>query len=237
MVGIVLCLLGANEGGGCRTMVAVGYIQVGYSGKFLGYTLDCLLIIDHPESVAKTIGSYEIIFGFAGSNTVDYLLETAIVGEGKEYGFDIGVVDTHMFHAVFLFVTTGQLMLFDAAFHIVVHPCCHNKTILGTAVHSLRIDIVFLLVVLHEPSFVLEHVEVLNCFLVHFGVMLVKTGFKINLGFDDMIKRLGITLCLGTGLFRVKHIVGAGYHLFYHRFRGTYPLERFYFCHFLGMLI
>ena len=38
-----------------------------------------------------------------------------MVGIGEEHRFDIGIIDSHMFHAVFLFVFPCQLMLFDNA--------------------------------------------------------------------------------------------------------------------------
>ena len=61
--------------------------------------------------------------------------------------------------------------------------------------------------------------------------MFVSAGFEVDLRFDDVVERLGITLGLATGFLRVKDVVGAGCDTCDHFTRGTNPLERFDFCH------
>ncbi len=136
-----------------------------------------------------------------------------------------------MFHAVFLLVAAGKLMLFDAAFHIVVHPGGNHETVLRAAVHCLRVDVILLLVVLHEPAVLLELVEILHGLFVDFGVMLVKPGFEIDFRLDDMIEGFGVALSLFAGLFGIEHVVGTRNYLFHHLLRRADAFERFYFCH------
>ena len=231
VVGVVLCLFGANEGSGGAAVVAVGDVEVGDFVKLLGDGVDSLGVFDEPESVAEAVVGNEVVLGLAGGNVADDLLELLVVGESEEHRLDVGVVATHVFHAVFLLVAAGELMLFDSAFHIIVHPSGHYEAILGASVHCLGVDIVVLLVVLNEPAVFLELLEVLHSFVVDFGVVLVETGFKVDFGLDDMIKRFGVALGFLACLFRVEHVVGTRHYLFDHLLRRTDTLERFYFCH------
>ena len=104
-------------------------------------------------------------------------------------------------------------MLFDTAFHIVGHIGCYHYAVLGAAVHGLRIYIIVVGIVGHEPSVVLKSAEILYSLVIHALVMFISAGLEINLGFDDMVERHGIAVGLGAGFFGVKHIIGARSHL------------------------
>ena len=71
-----------------------------------------------------------------------------------------------MLHAVFLLVATCQLVLLDIALHVVVRVGADHQTILRLALHGLSIYIIMFARVLHQPSVVLELLEVLGSLLV-----------------------------------------------------------------------
>ena len=92
-------------------------------------------------------------------------------------------------------------MLFDDAVHIVVDIRGDNNTILCAPIHSLRINIIMFLVVLHKPSVVLECLKVGHGFFVDLRGMFVLSGSKVDLGLDNMIKRAGIAFGFGACFF------------------------------------
>ena len=122
-------------------------------------------------------------------------------------------------------------MLLDAALHIVVDPCAYDEAILRAAVHGLGIDVIFLLVILHEPPLLLEIVEILHGLVVDGGVMLVETGSEVDFGLDDVIEGFLVAFGLFAGLFGIEHVIGAGSDLLYEVLRRAYALEGFYSCH------
>lgn len=67
------------------------------------------------------------------------------------------------------------------------------QTILSTAVHSLRIDVVAGLTILHKPSVCLEFLEIFHRLLIHLRVVFVGTGSKINLRADNVIERFSLS--------------------------------------------
>ena len=106
-----------------------------------------------------------------------------------------------MLHAVFLFVATGQLMLFDATCHIVVCMGADYKTVLRLSIHRLCIDVVVLLLILHQPTLVLELLEVLSCLLIHLWVVLRSAYGKVDFGFDDVIQTFLVVASFSASLF------------------------------------
>ena len=114
-----------------------------------------------------------------------------------------------MLHAVFLLVAASELMLFDSAFHVVIYPGSDHEAILSAAIHGLCIDIVIVFIVLHEPAFFLEFLEILYSFVVYFGVMFISAGFEINFGFDDVVERFGISFSFFASFFAVEHVIRA----------------------------
>ena len=64
--------------------------------------------------VAEAVGGGEVVLGLAGGDGADYFVEDGIVGEGEEYGLDVGVVDSDVLHAVLLLVASGELVFLYA---------------------------------------------------------------------------------------------------------------------------
>ena len=53
--------------------------------------------------------------------------------------------------------------------------------------YRLRIDIVFLLLVLNEPAFLAEFGKLLDCGSINPLVVLIGSRLEIDLGFDDVV--------------------------------------------------
>ena len=132
--------------------------------------------------------SDEIIFRCLRGIFLDDSIQFCMVGISKEYRFNVGIIHTDMFHPVFFLVTAGQFMLLDNAVHIIGNVCAYYQTILSLTVHGLCIHIIVFFFVLHQPTFILEHPEILSSFIIHLRIMLVCTCRKIYFRFDDMIE-------------------------------------------------
>ena len=221
MIGILLGFLVAHQSRRCGTVVTVGDVEAGNMGKDFGDAAYRLVVVDDPEVMAESIGSDKVVLGCTRRLAFDDGVELVVVGVGEEYRLDVGVVDAHVFHAVFLLVATGNLVFLDDARHVVVDISPHDQSVLGVTVHRLGIDVVVLFVVLYQPPFLLEHVEVVYCLVVHFGTVFVGTGSKIDFGLDDVVERFLISLGLLSSLFGIQHIVRTRSHLFDKFFRRT----------------
>ncbi len=94
-------------------------------------------------------------------------------------------------------------MFLDASFHIVRHPCADYKSVLRATIHCLGIDIIILFVVLHQPSVFLKFTEVFHRFVIYGRIMLVKSGFKIDFRFDDVVKAFFVAFRFFAGFLAV----------------------------------
>ena len=152
--------------------------------------------------MAETIdGCNEVVLRLSGGIAHDELVEDGIVRISKEYRLDVGIVHADMLHTVFLFVATCQLVLLDIALHVVVSMCADYQTILCLALHGLSIYIIMFARILHQPSIVLELLEVLGSLLIDTWVVLRGAYGEVNLWFDDVIQTLGVVASLGASLF------------------------------------
>ena len=147
------------------------------------------------------------------------------------HGLDVGVVHANVLHAVFLLVAARQLVLFDATSHIVVGMGAHHETILCLTVHRLRVYIIMFLFVLHQPTLVLELLEVLCRFFIDARVVLASAYREVNLRLDDVIQTLLVVASLGTCLLTIEHVVGATLYLLHQFLRRTDSFKWFYDCH------
>ena len=181
----------------------VSYIEVRNFFKFFSYCLYGFRTFDDPKGVPETVRSHEVIFRSAGGDFSYYILKYGIVRKCEKHRLDIGIVAPHMFHAVFFLVASCELMFLDASFHIVRHPCADYKSVLRAAIHCLGIDIIILFVVLHQPSVFLEFTEVLHRFVIYGRIMLVKSGFKIDFRFDDVVKAFFVAFRFFAGFLAV----------------------------------
>ena len=174
--------------------------------------------------------SHEVIFRSAGGDFSYYILKYGIVRKCEKHRLDIGIVAPHMFHAVFFLVASCELMFLDASFHIVRHPCADYKSVLRAAIlsgHRYNNSLCRLAPAIRFPEFT----EVLHRFVIYGRIMLVKSGFKIDFGFDDVVKafRCLPLLCGLPSLFRTSY--GRDATSSTNCLGGRTPLNGFLFCH------
>ena len=232
MMRILLCLLSPHKSCCRRTVVTIGDIETWHLGELCRDGCDVLVVAHDPELMTEAIDRCdEIILRSGCCIAHQEFVEHGIVRICEEDRFDVGIAYTHVLHAVFLLVTASQLMLLDDSREIVVDVCAHHKTILRLAVHGLRIDVILLLVILLQPSFVLELLEVLGSTLIDTRIVLRRAWLKVDFRFDDMIKALFVVASFCTSFLRVEDVVRTRLHLLYEVFGRSYPLERFYCCH------
>ena len=182
--------------------MSVSNIQAWHLGKLSGDGLCILVVVDDPELMTESVDrSDEVVLRLRGGIAHDEFVEHLVVWIGEEHGFYVGIVHADVLHAVFLLVTTGQLVLLDVALLVVVGMGAHHQSVLRLAVHGLGVNVVVLLVVLHQPSLVLELLEVLGSLLVDARIVFRRAYGEVNLGLDDMIQTFLIVASLGTGLF------------------------------------
>ena len=191
-----------------RAMVTISHIQGRNIGKQLSDTLICLCITHNPEMVTKTIGCDEVIISLI---LLHYALHNGvnlrIVGVGEEYRLDIRLLIADVNHTILLLVRAGELVLLDCAREVVLKVATHSNTILCATIHRLRIYIIVLLLILHQPATLLPQSEVLHSLLIDLIGVFVGNRIEVNLRLDDMQQR---TLsCLLLCLRRVQHIVRA----------------------------
>ena len=169
-------------------MMPIGNVEGGHLGKLLGYGINILLLVYNPEGMTETVTrSDKVVYRFPRCITGNDGIQRSVIGIGKEYGFNIGIVHADMLHTVLLFVTTSQLVLLDNTVHIIGNIGTDNKTVLCLAVHGLGIDVIVFFIILHQPAFLLEHTEVLCSFPINTFVMFIRTDGKIYFRLDDMI--------------------------------------------------
>jgi len=157
MVRILFCLLSTYQCSSGRTMMTIGDIKCRHFGKFCCDRSNISCLVHNPESMSETItGSYKIIYRLLRSIFLDYCIQNSIIRIGKEHRFYVGIIYANMLHTVFLFITTGQLMLFNDAIHIIRNVGTYHQTILCFTIHRLGIDVVILFVILYQPTLILK---------------------------------------------------------------------------------
>ena len=125
-----------------------------------------------------------------------------------------------MLHAVLFLVATCQLVLLDRAVHVVLDVGADDEAVLRLACSSLQspkggisyclgIDVVVLILVLYEPSLVLEHLELPCSFLIDARVVLAGAYGEVDLGLDDVIERLFVVASLGTSFLALEDVIRA----------------------------
>ena len=96
--------------------------------------------------MAETVnrGNIIVLNLFSVDCALNNLVDLSIVRVCKEYRLKVSVLISYVNHTVFLFILTGKLVFLDFTCHIVLYVCANNKTVLGSAVHSLSVNIVVL---------------------------------------------------------------------------------------------
>ena len=94
-------------------------------------------------------------------------------------------------------------------------------------VHALGIDVEFFLLVLLDPSEVLETVEVLNDFQIGFEVAVLVAFGQVDFGLGHVEQAVGVALTFLAGFFGVQHVVRTGGEFLDDVHAGTPSFERF----------
>ena len=232
MVGIGLCLLRSHESCGSAAMVAVGDVEGRHLRKLSGYEVYVVFLVNDPQLVAEVVdGGHKIVCSFGCSITGYQAVQHVVIGIGKKHGLYVGITHAHMLHAVLFLVLACELMLLDHAVKIVVHISSHHKPILRLAVHGLRVDVVVVLLVLLEPSTLLEQLKVGCGLVIDLLLILACAGLKIDLGLCYVVQALLVVASLCPGLFAVEHVVGTTFYLFHQLLWRSYSAEWFNCCH------
>ena len=138
--------------------------------------------------VPEPVRSGEIILRCSSCYILNYGFKNIIVREREEYRFNVGIVDSNMLHAILFFIASGKLMLFYALVHVVINVGSNNNTVLGASLHCLGIYIIMLLIVLNEPSVILESIEIFHSLVIHFRRVLIFAGFEVDFRLYDVVK-------------------------------------------------
>ena len=208
MMGVLLLAFVAHQGGGSATVVSVSDVHSRNLSDQFGDAFDIIIVINDPELMAKAFWlGYEVVFGLFGSIASDDSIQFVHVFVGEEDGLDVGVVDAHVFHTVFLFVAACELVFLDAAGHIVFKPCSYYQAILRSIAHGLGIYVIAFFRVLNQPSVLLEEIKMLACTLIHLRIVLVGTGLEVDFGFDNVIQRFLVAGGFCAGFFAVQHVI------------------------------
>ena len=212
--------------------MAVGNVECIHSGKLLGNRSLVFSICDDPQLMAESVNRCnEIVLGILGCVFLNQGSEYGIWAIGKEDGLNICVRSAHVLHAVVFFVAAREFVLLDDSIHIVVHVCAEHNAVLRLAVHGLRIQVVALVCILHEPALLLEMGKLLGTAFIDTRVVFAGAFGEIDFGFDDMIERFEVIACFGAGFLRTQYIVGAAFHFFHQRNGWANAAEGFYSWH------
>ncbi len=188
MVWIVLHLLGAHQGSSCRAVMAVGDVHGRHGSKNLRNALDILFVLYEPEVVTHAVDRHKIIFRQLCRRFGYNLVEFPVIGIRKEDRLYVGVVHPHVFHAVLLLVAPSEFMFFNFAGHVVLHRGTHHQSVLCLAIHGLGVYVIHLLLILEQPSLLLEQVEVFGRLCIHILVVFIFSHREVDLRLDDVIK-------------------------------------------------
>ena len=138
--------------------------------------------------MSDSVACHQVILWLILDNSRYDFVQLLVVRVSEENRLDVGVVHAHVLHAVFLLVAACQLMLPYLAGHVVVNIGADNKSVLCASVHSLCINVVVLLLVLHKPSVILKFLEILSRLLIDLRVVLACALREVYFWLYYMIK-------------------------------------------------
>ena len=128
-------------------------------------------------------------------------------------------------------------MLLDDTRHIVVHIGAYYQSILRLAIHGLCIDVILFLIVLHQPTLLLEFLEIGCCFLVNARIIFAGAHFEVYLWLNDMIQAHFIVASFFASFLRIQYVVWTRLYFLHQFLRWTYTLKWFDDCHVIVCLL
>ena len=208
VIWILKFLFITHQCSGCAAVMSVGNVHSRYLSKNCGDLLIDGGIFNYPELMSEPIQfGCEIIFRFVFNNSGYNIIEIIAMRISKKHRFQVGIIHPNVFHAVFFLVAAGKLVFFNVTGHVILHTGTNNQPVLCTAIHGLGIHIILFGFILNEPAIFTEHGKVFGSFQIHFLVVLVCAGRKINFRLDNVIKRIWISGCFLSCFFRTKYVV------------------------------
>ena len=102
-----------------------------------------------------------------------------------------------MDHTVVFLVLAGQFVLLDLAGGVVVGVGAQDEAVLGPLAHGLGIDVVLLLVILHQPALLAPGLEIGHGLVVGRLGVLVGDRLEVNLWLGDVQQGLFASHVLG----------------------------------------
>ena len=83
--------------------------------------------------------SDKVVYRFPDCITGKDGIQRSVIGIGKEYGLNVGIVHADMLHTVLLFITTSQLVLLDLSLIHILQPEFAQENIRRTVEQICRI--------------------------------------------------------------------------------------------------
>ena len=217
-------------------MVSVGNVECVHLFKLGSDGSLVSLVADNPELVAESVdGRHEVVDGSLCGILLAQCEQHGARVVGQEDGLDVGRGGAHVLHAVFFLVGAGEFVLLDDALHVVGHGGANDPAVLRLAVHGLGVEVVAVGLVGHEPSLLLELLELLGAAFVDAGVVFAGAFGEVDFGLDDVVERHLVVAGLSAGFFGTEHVVGAALYLFDQLFGGAQATEGLNLGHSIGL--
>ena len=231
---ILFLLLLADEGCGCAAVVTVGDVHGrNLLGEELNEFSDGGFVVDDPEAVAEAVFlGDEVVDGLLGGDLAHDGVDFSDGRVGEEHRLNVGVGEADVLHAVLFLVLAGQLVLLDDLVDVVLAVGAGHDAILPVGVgiggvHALGIDVKLFLLVLLNPTEILEAVEVLNDFQIGLEVAVLVAFGQVDFGLGHVEQAVRIALAFLAGFFGVQHVVGTRGEFLDDVHTGTPSFERF----------
>ena len=201
-VGICFVQFVCHAGSCCAAVVTVGDVEAGHLLKLRSDELDVCFIAHDPKLMAEAVnGCDEIIDRLLSGIFLSQREEFFSRLEGEKDRFHVCTDGADVAHAVLFFVSACEFMFFDDAVEIVGCGGTNDPAELRASVHGLCVEIVARLVLFDEPSVLTELVELLCGAVIDSLIVFIRSGLKVDFGFDDVIERFGIPFSLLSCFF------------------------------------
>ena len=140
--------------------------------------------------MAETILVSKAILGRRRYGALNYSGQNRVILIREKHRFNIGILDTHVNHAVIFLILAGKLVLLYAAIHVIISMGTEYESVLSPAVHGLGIYIITRLRIPYKPPSLPPQAEILYRLVIHPLIVIRKNRVKINFRLRDMEQRL-----------------------------------------------
>ena len=144
MVRIICFSLQSYSRSGSSTVVTISYVKIrNFVFKYLFNSLYCLLVVNYPKMMSKTIFlSNKIVDRFFVIYDISYYLINFLMSRiSKEYWFNISISNVYVNHSIIFLVLTSKFVFLNLIIEIIFNMSTTNNTILSSSIHRLSVDI------------------------------------------------------------------------------------------------